>query len=246
MMLMEKDSPNKKSMKMTDFIINNKEWLTILFSFIICLSTLIATVVNFYLVNKQNKISEEQMNLQRDLSQPVFKISTKLEQDLDDGKWGTDILVISNVGHSASQPCDTEVRTFFKLTCSDGINKDSVIASVEDYFNLAYRGNTGDEEVYSAIGQGSNRVYANIYHEALRDGKDGERRKYYFLEKLIMIKIKYVDIHNESHTRYYCNHIMISEDDYNDVIRQNERYHLYFSLKDISYAALKDALSMPK
>ena len=61
-----------------------------------------------------------------------------------------------------------------------------------------------------------------------------------------MIKITYVDIHDKSYTKYYCNNIKINEGDYNDVFRQNERCHLYFSLKNISYAALKDALSMPK
>lgn len=231
-----------KKNRMVDFILTNKDVISILISFVLCVTTLIATGTNYYLVRKQNQLSEEQTKVQRDLSQPVFKISTKFEQDLDDGKWGTEILTISNVGHSTSQPCDTDVRVFFKFIRSDGVKKDSVIASVDDYFNLAYRGNTGDEDVYSACGQGSNRIYANLYHEAVIDGKEGEKRYYYFIEKLVMIKISYVDIHGESHVKYYNNKIGITEGNYNDVITENDEHHLYFSLKSISYSSLKEAL----
>ena len=89
---------------MIDYLTHNKDWLTLVVSIVVGVATVIATCVNAYLVYKQNEIYKEQTALQVRQNQPVFSISKQLEQDLDDGKYGTEIsqsvmLVIQCLSH---------------------------------------------------------------------------------------------------------------------------------------------------
>lgn len=105
---------------MIQYLAENKDWLTLVVSIVVGVATIISTGVNAYLVYKQNEIYKEQTALQVKQNQPVFSISTHLEQDLDDGKYGTEIVTIHNVGHTTSQPCNVKVKAFIKITKAEG------------------------------------------------------------------------------------------------------------------------------
>ena len=231
-----------KSRKMIEYLAQNEKWLTLVVSIVVGFSSIIATCVNAYLVCRQNKIAEEQATMQRNLNQPIFRVLTHLERDLDDGKFGSESLTIRNVGMQTLNPCHVDVRVFFRFTSSNGKERDSVFVEAYNYFTYACYGNTGDSEVYSASGPGNNRKYAQLYQEAIQDGKDGKDRVYYFLDKLILTRIEYEDIHADKHIVCFCNSTSLREDDYNRIVNHGEKCPVLPSLDRLTYSDLKKAL----
>lgn len=224
---------------MIDYLTNNKDWLTLVVSIVVGVATIIATGVNAYLVYKQNEIYREQTALQVRQNQPVFSISRQLEQDLDDGKYGTEVLTIRNVGHTMSQPCQVKVSVIFKITKTNGSQRDSLYFSIEDYFTMASYGNTGDNEIYYAKGSGSNRKYSEIYYAAIEASKETKPDGYYFIDKLILTKIEYSDIYDMKHVRFFMNRDGISKEFYDNIVAQSHDDYRYNSLMSISFPAIK-------
>jgi hypothetical protein len=224
---------------MIDYLTHNKDWLTLVVSIVVGVATVIATCVNAYLVSKQNEIYQEQTALQKKQNQPVFSFSTQLEQDLDDGKYGTEVLTIRNVGQTTSQPCQVKVNVYFKITKSVGADRDSLYFQIEDYFNVASNGDTGDNEVYYAKGCGSNRKYAELYYAAIEESKKEESNCYFFIDKFTITKIEYCDIYNKEHIRYYMDKAEISKELYNNIVSQAYDDYRFNSLRNISFSGIK-------
>lgn len=231
---------------MIDYLIRNKEWLTLAVSIVVGLATIIATGVNAYLVREQNKIYKEQLTFQEKQNQPVFSIFFQLERDLDDGKYGTEIIAIRNVGHTTSQPCNVTVETFVKITKTDGIEKDSLYFPIIDYFSVAFNGNTGDNEVYYAIGDGSQRKYCEIYNAAIEASKSTTPNCYYFVNKVVLTKIEYQDIYNKKHELYFEGKKSISQERYDNICSQTVDDYSICSIRTISFPPMKEAIDKLK
>lgn len=156
----------------------NNDWLTLSVSIIIAIATIITSVINRNLVNKQNKISLILMDLQERQNQPVFSISLHTEKDSDDEIKGTEILRISNVGHTTIQPCDVDADVYLMLEKSEGGQKDTLFFPIYDYFTYAVSGNTGDDEIYYAYGHGSLRKFAELYKATIGSMKTNDSTPY--------------------------------------------------------------------
>ena len=171
----------EKIMDIIDFLSNNEKWLSLIVNVLLGISTFILTIVNLNFVRRQNMISKEQSKLQKDKDQPHFRISLTSEQDADDGKYGTDVLSVINVGKHTLEPCEVNADVFIRLIRSKGVERDTIYAHIGDYFAWAYRGNTGDEEVYYSKSPGGNRKYSEIYLGAINDKGERSNMVYYFI-----------------------------------------------------------------
>lgn len=227
---------------MIQYLTENKDWLTLVVSILVGVATIIATGVNAYLIYKQNEIYKGQTVLQEKQNQPVFSISTTLEQDLDDGKYGTDIVTIHNVGQTTSQPCDVKIKTFVKITKAEGTERDSLYFPVEDYFNVVSNGNIGDNEVFYAKGSGSNRKYSEIYYAAIEASKAIKPNCYYFVDKVMLTKIEYSDIYHKEHVLYYRDKETISQKTYENMCSQAVDDYRISSIMTISFPAIKEII----
>ena len=224
------------------FIIENDKWITLVVNVLLGISTFVLTIVNLNLVHKQNVIAEEQTKLQKDKDQPHFQISLKSEKDTDDGKYGTDILTVTNIGEHTIEPCEVKADVFIRMTRSKLAQRDTIYALVGDYFMMAYKGNIGDEDVYYSKSTGSNRIYSEIYMEALNDKSQRGDLVYYLIDKVLLLRINYTDIHGEKHEKYYSYSKEIGKEEYTRVFEESDSRGLFFSLNNITYEKLKDAL----
>ena len=227
---------------MIQYLAENKDWLTLVVSIVVGVATIISTGVNAYLVYKQNEIYKEQTALQVKQNQPVFSISTSLEQDLDDGKYGTEVVTIRNVGKTTSQPCNVKIRAFVKLTKVVGGERDSLYFQIEDYFNVVSNGNTGDNEVFYAKGNSSNRRYAELYYAAIEASKTVKPHCYYFIDKLMLTKIEYTDIFQKEHVRYFMDKAEITQEIYENMFSNSIDDYRYSSIMTISFSDIKDVI----
>lgn len=219
-------------------IIKYKEEISVITSLLICMATIVATIVNANLVSNQNEIYKEQMELQKKQNQPVFSISSKYEQDLNDGKYGTELLIIRNVGHIIPQPCDIKTNVLFKITKTNGFEQNSLYFPISHYFNYFTTDNIGDNEIYSAIGKGNNRVFSDIYSAAI-EASNVEKDFSYYIEKQILIKIKYCDIYDKEHTLYFMDQMSIPEETYDNVISKSNNPNCLKNLRNISFPIMK-------
>lgn len=227
---------------MKQWLIDNMEWLTLIVSIVVGFATIVATGVNAFLIYKQNEIYKEQNALQEKQNQPVFSISTHSEQDLDDGKYGTEIVTIHNVGQTTSQPCNVDIKAFIKITKAEGTKRDSLYFMIEDYFNVVSNGETGDSEVFYAKGNGSNRKYAEIYCAAIEASKSLKANCYYFIDKVLLTKISYSDIYHKEHTFYYRGKETISQDMYENICSQAVDNYSINSIMTISFSTMKEKI----
>lgn len=227
---------------MIQYLTDNKDWLTLVVSIVVGFCTVVATGVNAYLVYRQNEIYREQKSLQEKQNQPVFSISTHLEQDLDDGKYGTEIVTIHNVGYTTSQPCNVKVKAFIKITKAEGAERDSLYFPIEDYFNVASNGDTGDNEVFYAKGSGSNRKYSEIYYAAIEASNAVKPNCYYFIDKVLLTKVEYSDIYQKEHILYYRDNETISQETYEDLCSHAVDDYRISSIMTISFPAIKEII----
>lgn len=70
--------------KMLDYLATYKDSLSILITLIIGVATLITSIVSIYVMMSQNKISQEQTDIQKSQVQPIFSIVVHQQQDMDD------------------------------------------------------------------------------------------------------------------------------------------------------------------
>lgn len=218
----------------------NKEFITILVSIVVGVATILTSFVNIYLVYKQNDISKTLTELQHDENQPVFQILTTLELDSDDGKYGTEILTIKNVGGKTSQPSEVSVNVFFRITKSSLSDNVSLNFHILDYFYFNHSGNTGDDEVYYAFLQGNNRKYFDIYNDAISVISNEVPKTFYFIDKIITTKIEYVDIHSHTHTKYYINKKEVEYNKYDEIVKTVNSTQYSETLEKISFEKMKE------
>lgn len=212
------------------YLSENSEIIALLVSIVVGIATIITSAVNVYLVKCQIDINKEQNALQKKQCQPIFDIVIKQQQDSDDGKYGTDILEVRNIGGKIPF-CKIESSVFFCLSYHHKGIRDSICVKIADYFYASISNTVGDGLITQEWCPGNNRKFCEGYFQAINDSHD---ETVYFYDKIVLLKIDYKDIMNESHTIYYKKNIQISE----------EQYKYYFDAADqswnIGFLSLRD------
>ena len=225
--------------KTSDYLVRHKEEIQLVFTVVVGIATIITSFVNVYLVKCQVDIYKEQNALQKSQSQPIFDISVRQQQDSDDGKYGTDILEVRNIGTKVRY-CKVESTVFFCLSKHHLSQRDSLYAEIKDYFCATVNSNVGDGVIMQQWCPGNNRIFCEGYDEAMHDTRDGI---YYYYVKFILLKIDYKDILDENHTQYYRENIQISEEQYNHYFDSaSASWDVFFTLRDDIYKEMKNKI----
>lgn len=196
---------------------------------IIAITALFVSIVTAIAVWKQAKIDKTLSQLQIAREQPFFKVCTRLEQDTDDGTYGTEHLVVKNKGFQNITP-KVSRTVLFEMSRNRNGDKDSILVKVADYFNYTETDNADDEIIYHSLGRGNNRVFHKLYMEALADkGEDGV---YYWFDKIILVKIDYTDLLKEKHSVYFINKVVVDKDEYQKMLSRVNKEDYYLSSLD--------------
>lgn len=223
-----------------DFLQVNKDVIGLLVSIVIGIATIITSVVSITIMKQQSRLAEEQNEMQKLQNQPIFDICVYQQQDSDDGKYGTDILEIRNIGEKMTS-CEVTANVFFAISYHYLNTRDTIYAEVKDYFMAAVHNGNDKGLVEKRWCPGNNRVFCEGYDASMKDSKDGI---YYFYDKIVLVKIEYTDVLREKHTIYFKRGKEISESEYNhylDATKQVFGYE-FFSLNSVDYHHLKDVL----
>ena len=227
--------------QMIHIISQNANLIQILVDGILGVATLILAIVNLKLVRRQKDLSEELSELEKDRDQPIFQMSSTYVRDSNDDVYGTQSISVANVGNHTIGLCKVDVDVYIKLTRTIDGKDDSIYALIGDYFSISHSGNTKDDVFYS-ITPGNNRKFGEIYTEAVNEPKEKNRIVYFFIDKVLLLKINYTDIHNKEHERYYMFNKEIVKEEYDRIHHESNGRGLFFTLSDISYAKLKEAI----
>lgn len=232
-------------MKITfDYLMTHREEIQVVFSFVVGIATIITSFVNVYLVKCQLDINKEQTALQKSQNQPIFDIYVRQQQDSDDGKYGTDVMEVRNIG-TKIKFCKVESTVFFCLSKHHLSQRDSLYAEVKDYFYATVNSNVGDGLIMQQWCPGNNRIFCEGYNEALNDSHDDI---HYFYDKVRLLKIDYLDILDENHTQYYKDNIQISKEQYNHYFDSASASWgvQFFTLRDDIYKIMKKKIDEVK
>lgn len=128
---------------------------------------------------------------------------------------------------------------FYRLARNKELQTDTIYAEVLDYFNSSVIDNSNDTMIKRMWGSGNNRFFAENYMQAIRASKKGDGL--YFLDKIILLEVKYTDILGEKHTLYFDSNNEISEDIYNEYFDVSKKIwnNMAFSLNHISFNKMK-------
>lgn len=195
---------------MLEYLSANKDSLSILITLLIGIATLITSIVSIHVMVSQNKISQEQTDIQKCQVQPIFSIVVHQLQDMDDGKYGTDVLDVRNVGAKILEST-VDVNVFFRLSRHAVSDNDTIYFEVLDYFNASSSDKSGKELIKSTFGVSNNRLFCNLYQQAIDTSHDGV---VYFLDKVILTKITYRDVLKKEHTLYFERETEIDQQQY--------------------------------
>lgn len=223
-----------------NFLLENKDVITLIVSIVVGFSTMATSFVSISIMKQQSRLSEEQNEMQKLQNQPIFDISVYQQQDSDDGKYGTDILEIRNIGEKMTS-CEITTNVLFAISYHNLNTRDTIYAEVKDYFMATVHNGNDKGGVEKRWCPGNNRVFCEGYDASMKDSKDGT---YYFYDKIVLIKIEYTDILREKHTVYFKHGKEITESEYNhylDATKQVFGYE-FFSLNSVDYHHLKDVL----
>lgn len=225
--------------KIVTWLENNKSVLEVASTCvigIIGIATLIVSIVNARFVSQQTEINKALSQLQMEQAQPYFVITFELEKDSEDDIFGTERMVIKNLGFRNVSPI-VQKNVFFELTRSYNTQMDTILVKVDDYFCVSSSNHSGEELVYRSFDVGNNRRFAEIYWDALQDREHGSL---YFLNKIVLVRIDYTDLLNAQHTKYYIDRNEVPEEHFNKTLSKSNPES--FCLKDLSYAKMKELL----
>lgn len=219
-----------------DYLARNKDSLSILVSIVVGIATLITSIVSIHVMMSQNRISQEQTDIQKSQIQPIFTIVVHQQQDFDDGKFGTEVLNVRNLG-SKVLDYSIDVDVFFQLSRHEKMQNDTIYFEIPDYFNASYSDNTGNDLIKTYFGVGNNRIFCKLYQHAL-DASHNDVM--YFLEKVILCKITYHDILKNKHTLLFENGDEISQDRYNKYFTSAQLTSTFgIALRKLNFANMK-------
>ena len=181
-------------------------------TFILSLMSVFTAFVTVVMLSKQNKLQQESLSQQQLVQQPLFNVYYELIDSDNDGKYEDEILNISNDGQLFKQIKNISVTTIFDVAT----NSQHSLLKINGYFyaNTLYQNLQGT--IYKSRGNNNKERYCNIYDEMMQRSKVGER--YYELCQYNLIKIEYIDIHNENRIVYFKDRICIDESTYSNVI----------------------------
>lgn len=217
---------------------DNNVWVSALSAFATCvlgLATLVVSIVTLVLAGKQTKIDQMLSQLHVIKEQPVFIISTKLEQDSNDNSYGTEHLLVKKIGSPNVTP-EIHVTVLFNLIKVQVGQRNSFPVIVEDYFNTTRVGGSDEEIVYQTYRKGNRRLFYKLYMEALQD--KSENGVYYWFDEICLVCIEYTDLLHTSHTKYFINKEEVNESRYQDLLSKasSKRY----CLKELNYQTVKN------
>lgn len=223
-----------------DFLIENKDVIGLLVSVVVGIATITTSFVSITIMKQQSRLAEEQNEMQKLQNQPIFDICVYQQQDSDDGKYGTDILEIRNIGEKMTS-CEITTNVFFAISYHNLNTRDTIYAEVKDYFMATVHEGNDNGVVEKRWCAGNNRVFCEGYDASIKDSKDGT---YYFYDKIVLIKIEYTDILREKHTIYFKRGKEIEESEYSHYLDASKQVFGYeiFSLNNVDYNHLKGVL----
>lgn len=183
-------------------------------TFILSVASVFTAIVTAIILCKQYNIQKETLVYQKLSEQPIFNIYYELIDADNDSKYETEILNISNEGHLFKQINSISVSTIFDFA----INNKHYLLKTNGYFFGTTKYQNLKGLIYKSRGNNNNEKFHNLYIEVLKNSKVSER--FYEVVKFNLIKISYIDIHNNHCAYYLKDRIYIDETTYNSILDQ--------------------------
>lgn len=223
-----------------DFLQENKDVIGLLVSIVIGIATITTSFVSISIMRQQSRLAKEQNEIQKLQNQPIFDICVYQQQDGDDGKYGTDILEIRNIGEKMTS-CEITTNVYFAISYHNLSTRDTIYAEVKDYFMATVHNSNDNGLVEKRWCPGNNRIFCEGYDASMKDSKDSTD---YFYDKIVLVKIEYKDVLREKHVVYFKRGKEIEESEYSHYLNASKQVFGYelFSLNTVDYRHLKEVL----
>ena len=159
----------------------------------------------------QNKLQEEANKINTAAISPCFHISqVRIDHDGNSVK-DTEVLTISNIGANLKTPTDIEIRVYYNIKKYAPNANASILVPIDMYYGAQFPTYNLSGELTSAF-LFNNLSYCIDFEAAIHSYSKGNI--FYFVSKIDLIKIEYIDTLGKFHKSYYQNNSLITEEVY--------------------------------
>lgn len=178
---------------------------------IIGIATLITSIATICLMVNQNKLQEEANKINTAAISPCFHISqVRIDHDGNSVK-DTEVLTISNIGANLKAPTNIEIRVYYEIKKYTPKTDITLTIPIDGYYWAQFPTEQLCGELTSAYLLNNWSKYID-FEQAIHSYSKGTI--FYFVSKVDLIKIEYIDILGKYHNSYYQNNSLITEEVY--------------------------------
>ena len=203
--------------------------------------SIIVGVITVWVMFDQQKTQYEFLEFQKREHQPnyILKIKKYYGYNKDYNDTSYEELLIRNVGHNSAMITDIKVDVFINCKMESPTENFTDRIRIYDYYAYKNEFSEGDL-IYRATGTRNKPNYA--FYDALLELSRNEHEKGIMLTFLkdIMVKIDYIDLYDESHSKYFRNGLRIDEKTYNKCTKYKLRHEA--SIDDFDFYKYKESL----
>lgn len=199
---------------------------------ILGIASVFTAIVTAIVLCKQYNIQKETLLYQQLVQQPIFNIYYELIDSDNDGKYENEILNISNEGYLLKQIKTISITTIFDVATND---KHSLV-KINGYFSLSTRYQNLKGLLCKSRGNNNKEKYCNIYNQVVRRSQAG--KLFHDMYKYDLIKIEYIDIHNNNKVCCFKDRTIIEENTFNEIYDQIINKQSFFDIDKITFEDL--------
>lgn len=198
---------------------------------ILGIASVFTAIVTAIVLCKQYNIQKETLLYQQLVQQPIFNIYYELIDSDNDGKYENEILNISNEGYLLKQIKTISITTIFDVATND---KHSLV-KINGYFSLNTRYQNLKGLLCKSRGNNNKEKYCNIYNQVVRRSHG---KLFHDMYKYDLIKIEYIDIHNNNKVCCFKDRTIIEENTFNEIYDQIINKQSFFDIDKITFEDL--------
>ena len=181
------------------------------YEIIIGIATLITSIATILLMVNQNKLQEEANIINAATLSPCFHISqARIDYD-GNGIKDTEILTVNNIGANLKAPTNIEISVYYKVKKYTPKTDITLTIPIDGYYWAQFPTEQLYGELTSAYLLNNWSKYID-FEQAIHSYSKGGI--FYFVSKVDVIKIEYIDTLGISHKSYYQNNSLITEEVY--------------------------------
>lgn len=211
--------------KFNNWLLKNKDLISLYITAMIGVASILVGCVSIYVMRDQIKLQDQD-------SQPIFRIETELVKTKGDDFYNTEYLHIYNDGEPVVHYNYIRYSTIFHVEITEGLNsKIEGEIAIAGFYDISFHLHNLTGKALTTFCEDNNLNYYNLYMALLNKSINNN---YYFISRFNLIEISYMDKHNNTQIVYYADNHKIKKEEYDAFPNFRNKTSELYTLENMS------------